>query len=215
MKSRKTLYCTLDTETLGGASQPEGIYNLSGLIHDRLGNIHAVFNLIIAEHFNSILEKAHYGKATFYRYAEMIERGEVTLVPTEAEALALVDSLLSFYNVQYVMAYNTSFDLCKTSCKFLIENRNFIDIYQMAWEIFHHRPSYKKYCVENGFITKRGNPRQSVETTYGFLTKNPLFQEEHTAFSDASQEMEIFLACLRQHKKYSKNKHHGEYFARA
>ena len=31
--------------------------------------------------------------------------------------------------------------------------------------------------------------------------------EEHTALKDAEIEMEIFLACLKMHKKYTKNVH--------
>ena len=35
----KNIYCTLDTETFGGAAFPKGIYHLAGIIHDRQGNI--------------------------------------------------------------------------------------------------------------------------------------------------------------------------------
>ena len=31
----KTIYCTLDTETVGGASEPSGTYNFGCTIHDR------------------------------------------------------------------------------------------------------------------------------------------------------------------------------------
>lgn len=210
--SKPIMYCTLDTETLGGAAKPEGIYNAGGTIHDRNGFIHAGFNLLIAEHFKEILDRAYYGKKNFDRYQQMIDCGIATMVPTEKQAIDLIDSLLTEYNVRYVMAFNTCFDLVKTACSSLITNREFIDIYEMAYTILRNRPSYKKYCNENGLMTKNGNPLCRVETIYGFLTNNPDFKEEHTAFSDARQEMEIFVKCVRAHQKYAKNFHCGERF---
>lgn len=210
---KKIMYCVLDTETLGGAAEPEGVYNLGAIILDRTGKRYATVNYLVAEHYNKILEKAYYAKKTFHRYGEMIAEGSISVVATEQEMINALDSLLSFFDVKYVMAYNTFFDLVKTSCADLIKNREFIDIYQMATEIIINRPSYKKYCVTNGFLTKRGNPKQGVEQVYGFLTNNPNFSEEHTAYSDAAQEMEIFLKCLKAHKKYSKNIHRCADFA--
>lgn len=206
----KTNYVTFDTETLGGASRPEGVYDLGGIIHTKDGSVVASFHFLIAEHYHKILEKAFYGKRTFHRYQEMLESGEVTMVATEAEAIAIVENLLNLYNVKYVMAYNTSFDLCKTDCRTLIENREFIDIYQMAYEVMAKRTSYKKYCEKHGFLTKKGNPKCSVEVMYGYLNNDPHFIEEHTAFSDALNEKEIFVKCAKAKKKYTKNKHKGD-----
>ena len=84
---KKTMYCTLDTETLGGAARPEGVYNAGGTIHDREGNIYASFNYIIAEHFRKIQDKAFYGKKNFPRYQQMINCGEASMLATEEEAV--------------------------------------------------------------------------------------------------------------------------------
>ena len=43
--NKKIIYCTLDTETVGGASNPTGMYNLGCTIHDREGNIFATASL--------------------------------------------------------------------------------------------------------------------------------------------------------------------------
>ena len=125
---KPTLYCTLDTETLGGASKPEGIYNAGGIIHDKSGNIHAVFNILIREYFQEIIDRSFYGKKNFPLYQSMIENGAITMVATEAESVALINALLDAYGVKYVMAFNTSFDFCRTAFSALIENREFIDI---------------------------------------------------------------------------------------
>jgi hypothetical protein len=42
---------------------------------------------------------------------------------------------------------------------------------------------------------------------YAFITGNPEFIEEHTALADAMIEMQIFIRCLRTHKKFTKNVH--------
>lgn len=203
----KNIYCTLDNETFGGASNPKGIYHLAGIIHDRLGNILAVFNYLIAEYYEEI-EKDDYAKKNFYKYAEMIRSGLITVVATEEEAIRMVDSLCNFYNVKYMMAYNTAFDFTKTNCKVLIENREFIDIYLMTLQTITHIKKYAKFCRENGFASSSGKSvATSAESVFAYLTNNANYTEEHTALEDSKIEMQIFLACLATHKKYTKNMH--------
>lgn len=205
----KTIYCTLDTETVGGACGGNDIYNLSGIIHDREGNYLATFNFIVAENFKRI-DEAFYGKKTFHRYGEMMGRGEITVIPTEAQAIEIVNNLLDFYNVRYVMAFNTAFDYTKTACSRLLEGREFIDIQLMAMQIFGGRKSYSDFCHANNFRSNKGRGNKcasSAEAYYAFISNNPDFEEEHTAFADSSIEVEIFVACLRAHKAFTKNCH--------
>jgi hypothetical protein len=204
----KITYCTLDTETVGGACGNNDIYNLSGIVHDREGNYLATFNFIVAEHFNRI-DEAFYGKKTFHRYGEMLAKGEITVIPTEAEAISIVNSLLNFYNVKYVMAFNTAFDYTKTNCSVLLEGREFIDIQLMAMQIFGGRKSYSDFCHANNFRSKGKGTQcaSSAEAYFAFISNDPTFEEEHTAFADSSIEVQIFVACLKAHKKFTKNCH--------
>lgn len=200
-------YCTLDTETVGGATVVDGIYHLGGRIHDRYGHVLATFNYLVAEHFTKI-DSAFYGKKNFYKYAQMLLDGSITVVATEAEAIAMVDSLCNFYNVRYMMAYNSGFDFGKTACASLIENREFIDIYLMTLQTITHLKKYAKFCYENNLRSKSGKSvATSAEAVYAYLTNNPAYEEEHTALEDAKIEMEIFLACIAMHKKFTKNVH--------
>lgn len=204
----KIVYCTLDTETVGGACGSNDIYNLSGIIHDREGNYLATFNFLVAEHFARI-NNAIYGKKNLHHYAEMISKGEITIIPTEAEAIAIVDSLLNFYNVKYVMAFNSGYDYTRTACSALLEGREFIDIQLMAMQIFGGRKTYSDFCHEHNFRSggKGTKCASSAESYYAYITKNPDFEEEHTAFADSAIEVEIFTSCIRTHKKYTKNCH--------
>lgn len=204
---RKTLYCTLDTETVGGATNPTGTYNLACSIHDREGNIFATTNLLAMEHFDEI-RNDDYAKKNFPLYIERLEKGEITAVATEEEALSIILNLCRFYGVKYVMAYNTGFDLEKTICKELKEEFEFIDLYLMALQTVTHLKKYSRFCLENGFKSRTGKScATSAESVYAFITNNPNYEEEHTALSDALIEMEIFVHCLKMHKKFSKNIH--------
>ena len=203
----KTIYCTLDTETVGGVSNPTGTYNFGCTIHDREGHILATTSLLAMEHYDRI-RNDDYAKKNFHIYEERLARGEMSAVATEAEALSVIANLCRFYNVKYVMAYNTAFDLTKTICRELVPEFEFIDLYLMALQTICHQKGYAKFCRENGFKSKSGkNCATSAESVYAYITNNPNYIEEHTALSDALIEMEIFVRCLQMHKKFTKNLH--------
>ena len=107
----KNIYCTLDTETVGGASAPTGMYNLGCTIHDRQGKIFATCSLLVMEHYDEIRED-DYAKKNFHLYESRLASGEISAVATEEEALSVVRNLCHFYGVKYVMAYNSGFDFC-------------------------------------------------------------------------------------------------------
>lgn len=202
----KNIYCTLDTETFGGATNPKGVYHLAGIIHDKQGNILASFNYLIEEHYEEI-NKDEYAKKNFKKYLDMIIDGIVTGIATEKEAIKAVDNLCNFFKVKYMMAFNSGFDFSKTICRELIKEREFIDIWLMAIQTIAQTKKYTTFCRENNYKTKNGSVSTKAETVYRFLINNTNYVEEHTAFEDSKIEMEIFKACNRTHKKYTKNCH--------
>ena len=207
---RKTIYCTLDTETVGGASNPTGMYNLGCVIHDKDGNIFATTSMLVMEHYDKI-RNDDYAKKNFPIYEERLCRGEMTAIANEAQAVEVVRSLCKMYNVKYVMAYNSSFDFTKTVCRELLVDFEFIDIYLMALQTITHLKKYAKFCRENELYSRSGKTcSTSAESVYAFITDNADYTEEHTALSDAMIEMEIFKRCYAMHKKYTKNCHQYE-----
>ena len=133
----KTIYCTLDTETVGGASTPSGTYNIGCTIHDRHGNIFATTNLLVMEHYEEI-RNDDYAKRNFPIYAQRLASGEMSAVATEAEAVSIVSNLCHFYGVRYICAYNSAFDLrCRRLASKLIKNEQFRDQFlrRLAWHI--------------------------------------------------------------------------------
>lgn len=207
----KNIYCTLDTETVGGASKSKGIYHLGGIIHDRVGNILACFNYVIAEYYGEI-QLDSYAKRNMERYTKMVENGTATMIDTEAHAVEMVSSLCDFFNVRYVMAFNSGFDFGKTACKALLDGREFIDIWLAALQTLVIRKKYAEFCREHGLASGRKKScSTSAETVYAYLTNNPNYDEEHTALEDAKIEMEIFVKCMAAHKKFTKNCHTLDY----
>lgn len=204
---KKNIYCTMDTETWGGATHPKGVYHMAGIIHDRQGNILATFNYLIAEHYEEI-EKDSYAKRNFHKYLEMIENGITTMVSTEQLAVDSINELCDFYNVNYMTAYNSAFDFEKTICKQLIENREFIDIWLMALQTITSLKKYSTFCHDNNFVSaSKKSCSTSAESVYAFITNQIDYKEEHTAFEDSKIEMEILLECFKKHKKFTRNEH--------
>jgi hypothetical protein len=204
---RKNVYCTLDTETVGGASAPTGMYNLGCTIHDKDGNIFATCSLLVMEHYEEI-KNDDYAKKNFAIYEQRLVAGQITAVATERQALEIVRSLCHFYGVKYVMAYNSAFDFTKTICRELLDDFEFIDLYLMALQTITHLKAYQKFCVDNNFKSRSGkNCATSAESVYAFITDNADYIEEHTALADALIEMEIFVRCYAMHKKFTKNEH--------
>lgn len=206
IKMNKTIYCTLDTETVGGI-KPTGMYNLGCTIHDKDGNIFATCSMLVMEHYDKI-RNDDYAKKNFHLYEERLARGEMSAVTTEEEAVSIVRNLCHFYRVRYVMAFNSSFDFCKTICSTLLDEFEFIDLYLMALQTICHQKRYAQFCRANGFRSTSGKScATSAESVYAYITNNPDYIEEHTALADALIEMEIFVRCLKMHKKFTKNIH--------
>ena len=121
------------------------------------------------------------------------------------------------YGVTAIVAHNARFDVdaLNTTARWLTglnyiralpQNIEIWDSMKMARDIFLPRPSYRKFCEENGYMTKHATPRPRVnaETLYRFISNNLDFEEEHTALSDCRIEAEIILACYRAHKHFEK-----------
>lgn len=203
----KTIYCTLDTETVGGASHPTGMYNLGAVIHDSKGEVIATTSLLVMEHYDEI-RNDDYAKRNFEIYAERLNSGIISAVATEEEAIAVVRNLCRMYDVKYVMAYNSAFDFTKTVCRELLDEFEFIDLYLMALQTITHQRGYERFCHEHDFISKSGKTcATTAESVFAYITRNPDYIEEHTALSDALIEMAIFVKCYSLHKRFTKNCH--------
>ena len=77
---------------------------------------------------------------------------------------------------------------------------------KMAVEVVATMPTYKRFCEENGYMTKHKTPRPQVkaEIIFRYITGNYDFEESHTGLEDVLIEKEILAYCFRKHKKMNK-----------
>lgn len=208
--NKKVMYCTLDTETVGGAVAPTGMYNVGCIIHDKEGRVYATTSMLVMEHFDEI-RGDDYAKRNFHIYEEGLQRGIFTCVATEHDAVEVVRNLCHAYGVKYVMAYNSGFDFVKTACRELLDEFEFIDIYLMALQTITHQKGYARFCNENEMYSGSGKTcATSAEAVYAYITKNPDYVEEHTALEDSKIEKDIFVKCASLHQHYDKNLHNWD-----
>ena len=92
-----------------------------------------------------------------------------------------------------------------------IKDKEFIDILFAFYDTIGQYEKYKKFCVENGYYTAKGNCQLTAEICYRFVSNDTSFIEEHTALADSEIEVEILRACWATHRKFTRNAHKGDY----
>lgn len=156
-------------------------------------------------------------------YAEKIPQYILGLTNGEYELASFYDILVEIikacrkYNVTAICAHNAAFDVdaLNTTLRYLSgldyiralpEGIEIWDSMKMAKSIFGNRPSYYKFCEENGYMTnhKTPRPRMTAEVLYRFISGDNDFEEEHTALADVKIETKIILACYKAHQKFDK-----------
>lgn len=214
--NRKNYYLTLDTETANSLDDPF-VYNLAGAIHDKLGVVYATFSFIITDIFYGcadLMQTAYYAEK-IPQYIEGLQNGAYFPV-TFKQAKFFIRELCEQYNVKAIVAHNAPFDykaLNKTE-RYISssEYRYFLpygiplyDTLTMARDTIGKQKSYIAWCRANDKMKSKNCPRLTAEILYQYLSGNHDFIEEHTALADVLIEKEIFVACMRQHKKMRKS----------
>jgi hypothetical protein len=124
-----------------------------------------------------------------------------------------IEQVCREYNVTAIVAHNARFDVdaLNTTAAWLTggEIRRALPQWLEIWDslkmsraIFGKMPTYRKFCEDNGFLTKHRVPqaRMTAEVLYRFLTKDLDFAEDHMALEDVMIEAAIIMACYRSHK---------------
>ena len=215
MDKRKNYYLVLDTETANTMDDPL-CYDVGGCIIDKKGNVYESFSYVIYEIFclcGDLMKSAYYAnKIPMYR--KQIANGDRRIVRFETARKAIAD-LCRKYNVKAIIAHNAPFDYRSTSTTIryitFSKQRYFLpygveiwDSLKMANDTICKQKSYCRFCAENGYVRNNGKPRATAEILYKYISGNHDFDEEHTGLADCLIEKEIFVHCLRQHKKMRK-----------
>lgn len=212
MKTMKILM--IDTETCNTLEDPIP-YNICARVIDRYGNVYDEINAVIREVYYGmpeLMETCYYAEKLPV-YEQQIAEGTVKVLSLEKLYWALRD-MIQEHDCHVWCAHNAKFDnksmntleryLTKSEKRYLLPyGMEAWDTMKMAQDVIASKASYKKFCLENGFMTKHKTPRPQLtaEVLYKFISKNLEFEEAHRAMEDVEIETEILAYCMRQHKK--------------
>ena len=202
----KKYYMVLDTETVADARVP---YDVAWLIVDRQGNIYERFNWFVSEILTNptlryMVKRDSFSKRKANFYLECEQPPMASFLGIYADAQKMQEKYSPV-----VVAYNAAFDVkvLNDYCNILF-NFPFFDSDMEVWDLWNmalnticDSSNYVRWCVDNGFITEKGNISCSAEAVYSYLTKNKSFCEDHTALSDCEIEAKILQAVFDRKKK--------------
>lgn len=226
MDKRKSYYIVFDTETCNGFMVDDKldlscslVYDIGWQIIDKQGNIYVKRSFINSEIFygeRDIMQSAYYANKIL-NYENDINNGSRIVTTFYHIRQAFLNDCKE-WNVKAAVAHNARFDYnaTNTTYRWLTKSkyRYFLpyglplwDSLKMASDTIGKEKGYKAFCERNGFLTKHKVPRVrlTAEILYRYISGNVDFEESHTGLEDVEIESEIFITCLKKHKKMRKN----------
>ena len=199
----------LDTETTNSIEEPI-MYDLGFAVVDiETEEVIEAHSYVIAEIFldKEFMSSAYYSEKV-PQYWEDIKAGKRKLVKFST-ARNIVCEICKKYGIKKVFAHNMRFDYRSTNLSqryltcskyrfFFPYGIEFWDTLKMARVAFKQDDNYGKFCLENGFMTKRNQRQYTAEVLYRYLTNDVNFVEEHKGLEDVLIEKEILFECLRR-----------------
>ena len=213
---RRSYFLTIDTETANNMDNPF-VFDIGGAIHDKQGNVMETFSFIVKEVFygmpDLMAECFYQSKLPMYR--TQIEQG-FRQVKSWYEIRTHIHKLCDKYSVKAIIAHNMRFDYRSTNTTqryltyskyryFFPKDIPLWDTLSMARDTIVKQKTYIRFCENNGYCTKNGKPRATAEILYRYITNDVDFTESHTGLEDVLIEKEIFVKCIRQHKKMKRS----------
>ena len=210
---KKEKFIVLDVEGMGGVCP----YNVGYIVADRYGTIYNVRSFALLENVAVNIYECNKVQQAIEMTARNIQeilvdfknsyfkRKYKTVSNNDFKKKLIKD--MEKYKVKKIYAYNVSFDKKSLQKLFddkfgtVFENINFIDIIPIILNTKLLTKKYCNFCIENGFITEKGNIMTKAEIVYRYLFNDLTFVEEHTGLSDCRIEYKILLKAFQTHKK--------------
>ena len=204
--------CPLDRTCQDVKPSNMWVYDIGWVVCDRHGNVYRSRSYVNADIFlkeKELMRSAYYADK-IPMYWRDIKSGSRILAKWYTICKALREDIKEF-NITEVYAHNMRFDygtlnnterwLSKSKYRYFFPyGMDICDTLKMARSVIGKMPTYRKFCIENGYITKNNQLRFTAEILYRFISKNNDFIENHSALEDVMIEMEIMVYCFRQHK---------------
>ena len=223
---RHTYGIILDTETANTIIEDDGKldmfyvlpYDFGFAVIDTNGAIYEKHSYVNSDIF---LEEFKLMQSAYYcdkipMYIKDLVNGKRELKNT-FEIRQKICELIKKYDCKFVMAHNARFDYraCNNVQRWTTKSKyryffpkdiEIWDTLRMARDVVAKMPTYRKFCEENGFMTKHATPQVQLtaEVLYRFITKDLTFAESHTGLEDVEIELEIYKYCIKQHKPMRK-----------
>ena len=189
------------------------VYDLGWVVTDKRGRVYKTRSFVNADIFldeKELMQSAYYAKK-IPEYWKDIKNGKRTLTSFYNIRKILLEDIAE-YNVTQLFAHNMRFDygaltntqrwLTKSKYRYFFpKNVEICDTLKMARQVVASTPTYKKFCQDNGYLTKNNQVRLTAEILYRYITRDEDFEEEHKGLDDCLIEKEILAYCYRKHKK--------------
>lgn len=188
-------------------------YDIGWVVCDKYGNVYAERSFVNADIFldeKELMQSAYYANK-IPEYWEDIKAGRRILTSFYNIRKALLEDV-ELFEVEQIFAHNMRFDYgaLNNTERWLTKSRyryffpygvDICDTLKLSRQLIATMPTYKKWCVENGYMTKNNQVRLTAEILYRFISGNADFEEEHKGLDDCLIEKEILAYCYRKHKK--------------
>lgn len=213
----------LDCETCPVDKTVEGVlpsnmwaYDIGWAVVDKRGKVYEARSFVNRDIFveEKLLMKSAYYAEKIPKYWEDIKAGKRKLARYYTIKKQFREDVEK-YGVKEFYAHNMRFDYGSLNCSqrwitkskyryFFPYGAEICDTLKMARDVIGKMPTYRKFCEENDYLTKRGQCRFTAEILYRFISGNNDFVENHTGLEDVMIEKEILAYCYRQHKPMRK-----------
>ena len=208
--------CPIDKDLTDVLPTNMWTYDCGWAVVDKRGNVYRTRSFVNADIFldeKDLMKSAYYAEK-IPRYWEDIKAGRRTLTSFYNIRKTLMEDIAEF-NVTEIFAHNMRFDygtlnttqrwLTKSKYRYFFSKDLVIcDTLKMARDVIAKMPTYRRFCEENGYMTKNHQVKLTAEVIFRFITKNNDFVENHTGLEDVLIEKEILAYCYKQHKKMRK-----------
>ena len=151
------------------------VYDFGFAVCDKQGRVYEKHSFIIKEIFFDMkdLMKTSYFADKLPQYYEEIRNGKRKVVSLY-EARKILADVMKKYNTNIFVAHNARFDdnALKVTERYATKSkyRYFLpfgteiwDTMKMASDTICKQKTYKKFCEENGYLTKKGQVRKTAE----------------------------------------------------
>lgn len=203
----------IDTETVN--KNAEFGFNANGNLVFDLGVVVWTTDGTIVESYNAIVKEVWedptamknyvFSQDKLNWYKKEIAEGRLLVKPMK-DVAAEMRTLYKKYKNPILSAYNVTFDIraikdtaieLKAGLVFDFDGAEVWDIYHMACQALKGNDNFITACVDNGFVTEKGNIKATAESVYSFIHSDYTFIEDHTALSDAVIEADILEWVLK------------------